>query len=274
MTAKAGPALAALLALLPIASALGEPLTLTGPLTQGGLVEGRVTPGSRVSVDGSPVRVSPDGVFLAGFGRETTKATIEISYPDGKLERRTLAVAPRKFDIQRIEGLPERLVTPPPEVQERLKAEAALVAEVRTRDDARTDFLAGFVWPVIGPISGVYGSQRILNGQPRAPHYGVDIAVPAGTPVKAPADGIVTLAGDLYLTGWTVILDHGHGLSSVFMHLSEIAVREGSRLRRGDVLGKVGATGRATAAHLHWGLNLFATRLDPQLLVPPMPKPE
>jgi murein DD-endopeptidase MepM/ murein hydrolase activator NlpD len=255
-------------------TAHADPVTFKGPITQGGLVEGHVAPGSTVAVDGVTVRVSPQGVFLAGFGRETTKATVEIAYRDGKRETRTLAVAPRKFDIQRVEGLPERMVTPPPELLERIKAENEMVAGIRKRDDARVDFLAGFAWPVTGPISGVYGSQRILNGQPRAPHYGVDIAVKSGTPVMAPADGMVTMAANLYLTGWTVILDHGHGLSSVFMHLSEIAAKDGQRLKRGDALGKVGATGRATGAHLHWGLNLFTTRLDPQLLVPPMPKPE
>jgi len=249
-----------------------DPVVFTGPLTQGGLVEGRVAPGSKVSIDGQPVRVSPEGVFLAGFGREATKATVEIALPDGKQATQVLAVAPRQFDIQRIEGLPERMVTPPPEVQERIKTEGAMVREVRKRDDARTDFLSGFAWPVVGPISGVYGSQRILNGQPRAPHYGVDIAMPTGTPVKAPAAGIVTMAADLYLTGLTVILDHGHGLSSVFMHLSAIEARPGDRLKPGDRVGLVGATGRATGPHLHWGLNLFETRLDPQLLVPPMPK--
>jgi murein DD-endopeptidase MepM/ murein hydrolase activator NlpD len=264
-------ALAAALAFAAPADA--DPVRFAGPLVQGGLVQGRVAPGSTVAVDGVPVRVSPEGVFLAGFGRDATAATVAIVHPDGSREERRLAVAARKFDIQRIDGLPERLVTPPPELQARIEAEAALVAAARRRDDPRTDFLTGFAWPVTGPISGVYGSQRILNGQPRAPHYGIDIAAPAGTPVAAPADGVVTLAADLYLTGWTLILDHGHGLSSVFMHLSEIAAREGARLRRGDVLGKVGATGRATAAHLHWGVNLFATRLDPQLLVPPMPKP-
>ncbi|MCC6471269.1 MAG: M23 family metallopeptidase [Alphaproteobacteria bacterium] len=267
-------AFAAVLLLLCAPIARADPVTFTGPLTQGGLVEGHVAPGSKVSVDGAPVRVSPEGVFLAGFGREAVKAIVEVASPDGSRETKVLAVAPRKFDIQRVDGLPERMVTPPPEVLERIKAEGAMVREVRRRDDARTDFLAGFLWPVTGPISGVYGSQRILNGQPRAPHYGVDIAVPTGTPIMAPADGMVTMIADLYLTGWTVILDHGHGLSSVFMHLSEVAAKDGQRMGRGAPIGKAGATGRATGPHLHWGLNLFETRLDPQLLAPPMPKPE
>ena len=249
-------------------------LEVAGQAVQGGLVQGRVDPGSAVMVDGRPVRVSPDGEFLIGFGREATKAALEIAYPDGKRERRDIAVAPRRFDIQRIDGLPEKMVTPPPEALERIKRENEQVAAVRRRDDARTDFRAPFQWPVLGRISGVYGSQRILNGQPRAPHYGVDIASPVDTPIRAPADGIVTLAADLYFTGWTVILDHGHGLSSVFMHMNAIAAEAGQRLRQGDMLGRLGATGRVTGPHLHWGMNWFSTRLDPALLVPPMPPAE
>jgi murein DD-endopeptidase MepM/ murein hydrolase activator NlpD len=155
---------------------------------------------------------------------------------------------------------------------ERITRERATLAALRAVDSATPNFAAGFHWPAIGRISGVYGSQRILNGEPRAPHYGVDVAGAVGTPIKAPAAGIVTLAADLYFTGWTVILDHGHGLSSVFMHLDSIAATQGQALKKGEVLGKLGATGRATGPHLHWGLNLFETRLDPQLLVPPMPE--
>lgn len=249
-----------------------ERVTFDGALVQGGLMQARVLPGSTVAVDGRPVRVSPQGIFLLGASREAKAVTLEIAYPDGKRESRQVAVAPRQFAIQRIDGLPEKMVTPPPEVQARIKAEGEMVREVRKRDDARLDFHVAFDWPVTGRISGVYGSQRILNGEPRAPHYGVDVAGPVGTPIKAPAAGIVTLAADLYFTGWTVILDHGHGLSSVFMHLDAIAAKAGQALKKGEVLGKLGATGRATGPHLHWGLNLFETRLDPQLLVPPMPE--
>jgi len=247
-------------------------VTVKGMLVQGGLVEARVPPGTTVAVDGRSARVSPEGIFLVGAGREAKTVALEIAYPDGKRESRQVAVQPRQFAIQRIDGLPEKMVTPPPEVQERVKAEGALVRAVRKRDDPRLDFHVQFAWPVKGRISGVYGSQRILNGEPRAPHYGVDIAGPTGTPIKAPAAGIVTLAADLYFTGWTVILDHGHGLSSVFMHLDSLSVKDGQALKKGEVLGKLGATGRATGPHLHWGLNLFETRLDPQLLVPPMPE--
>ncbi len=260
------------LVLLAAPASAADRVTFKGALVQGGLVEGRAPRGSAVSIDGKSARVSPEGIFLVGAGREAKTVALEIAYPDGHRESKQLSVQPRQFAIQRIDGLPEKMVTPPPEVQDRIKAEGALVREVRKRDDARLDFLVQFDWPVTGRISGVYGSQRILNGEPRAPHYGVDIAGPVGTPIKAPAAGIVTLAADLYFTGWTVILDHGHGLSSVFMHLDSVATKPGQALKKGEVLGTLGATGRATGPHLHWGLNLFETRLDPQLLVPPMPQ--
>ncbi len=267
------PAAAAALALVVAAApARAGALEFSGAFVQGGLVQGRAEPGATVALDGRPVRVSPEGVFLLGFGRDAAKATLEVTGPAGSRETRVLEIEKRKFDIQRIDGLPEAFVTPPPEVEARIKQEGELVDRARRRDDARTDFLKGFDWPVQGRVSGVYGSQRVLNGKPRAPHYGVDIAGPVGTPVLAPAPGVVTLAADLYFTGWTVILDHGHGLSSVFMHMAEATAKEGQRLAKGEQVGRLGATGRATGPHLHWGMNLFGVRLDPQLLAPPMPQ--
>ncbi len=254
--------------------ALAQDVKFTGAFVQGGLVEGGAPPGSKVSLDGKPLRVSPQGVFLLGFGRDAAKAELEIVHSSGRREMRALDIKKRKFDIQKIDGLPEAFVTPPPELETRIKEEGEAVDRVRRRDDARTDFLDGFDWPVKGRISGVYGSQRVLNGKPRAPHYGVDIAAPVDTPVLSPAPGVVTLVADLYFTGWTVILDHGHGLSSVFMHMTRATAKEGQGVARGEEIGRLGGTGRATAPHLHWGMNLFNTRLDPQLLVPPMPRPE
>ena len=235
---------------------------------------GRVTPGSKVQVDGKRVRVSEDGVFLAGFHRDAgRRSEVLVERPDGARERRILQVEQREYRIQRIDGLPPRKVTPSEADLERIRREAAMARKARERDDPRTDFLTGFIWPVEGKISGVYGSQRILNGQPRRPHFGVDIAVPTGTPVKAPAPGVVTLVHpDMFFSGGTLILDHGHGLSSSFLHLSRILVKEGDRVRRGDVIAEVGATGRVTGAHLDWRVNLFRKRLDPTLLVGPMPE--
>lgn len=264
-----------LCALLWAAPALAGPLELDGKLVQGGLVLGRAEPGARVVLDGRAVRVAADGRFVIGFGRDAPpEAVLTVTNPAGAVEERRLAIAQRSYDIQRIDGLPDAMVTPDEADLKRIAVEAERVAAARAVDSAVPYFADGFVWPALGPISGVYGSQRILNGQPRAPHYGVDIASPVDTPIRAPADGIVTLAADLYFTGWTVILDHGHGLSSVFMHMNAIAAEAGQRLRQGDMLGRLGATGRVTGPHLHWGMNWFSTRLDPALLVPPMPPAE
>ncbi len=258
-----------LLLLWPVVSLSAGKLTLDGPFVQGGLVEGRVQAGATVSFEGRAVRVSEDGVFLIGFGRNSPpKVSLTVTYADGSKQSRTLQVKQREYQIQRIDGLPSKMVTPSEKDLERIYGEIAQIKKTRSRDDARTDFLTGFIWPTVGRISGVYGSQRILNGEPRQPHFGVDVAVPTGTPVLAPADGIVSLAhSDMYYTGGTLVLDHGHGLSSSYFHLSRILVKQSQRVRQGDVIAEVGATGRVTGAHLHWSLNLFERPLDPQLLM-------
>nr|VFJ47600.1 MAG: Murein DD-endopeptidase MepM and murein hydrolase activator NlpD, contain LysM domain [Candidatus Kentron sp. FM]VFJ48731.1 MAG: Murein DD-endopeptidase MepM and murein hydrolase activator NlpD, contain LysM domain [Candidatus Kentron sp. FM]VFK07596.1 MAG: Murein DD-endopeptidase MepM and murein hydrolase activator NlpD, contain LysM domain [Candidatus Kentron sp. FM] len=249
--------------------ALAEELALTGSLIQGGLVRGHTDPAARVVFKGREVRVSPDGLFLIGFNRdESSTASLIITLPNGHRKTETLSIEQREYDIQRIDGLSPGKVSPTKQNLARIRAEAALVRKARTRDEARTDFEGGFIRPVEGRISGVYGSQRILNGQARRPHFGIDIAAPAGTPVRAPASGVVTLVhSDMFFSGGTLILDHGHGLSSSFLHLQQILVAEGDDIRQGDVIAHVGATGRVTGAHLDWRVNLFKTRLDPALLV-------
>ena len=258
---------------LGLASAFANSVTFDGVFTQGGLIQGRVPPGSTVAFDGRPVRVSSAGIFLLGFGRDAKpKAEVMIEYPDGTKEHRVFNVKRRQYDIQRIDGLPPKKVTPSAADLERIKQETELVKRARKRDDPRTDFAQGFRWPLVGRISGVYGSQRILNGKPRRPHYGVDIASPTGTPVVAPASGVATLVHpDMYFSGGTLIIDHGHGLSSAFMHLHRILVAEGERIRQGQVIAEVGATGRVTGPHLDWRMNLFEVRVDPTLIVAPMP---
>jgi murein DD-endopeptidase MepM/ murein hydrolase activator NlpD len=165
--------------------------------------------------------------------------------------------------------VPEATVNPPPDIAARIEREQAKVSAARTRDDDRDDYETAFDWPVQGRVSGVYGSQRVYNGTPKSPHSGLDVAAAKGTPVHAPAAGIVTLAEpDLYLTGGTVLLDHGHGVSSNFLHFSRIDVHVGDRVEKGQVLGLVGATGRATGPHMHWGMNWFGVRVDPQLMLP------
>jgi len=264
--------LAAFAGLLAATCATAGTLSLDGEPVQGALLIGRTDPGTAVKVDGIPVRVSDKGVFLVGFGRDAPpQARVDAVFPDGTRELREIHVAKRDYDIQRIDGLPPRKVSPSKKDLIRIRKEYALVKAARAHNDARQDFLAGFEWPLKGRISGVYGSQRILNGEPRRPHYGVDIAAPVGTIVRAPAPGIVTLAhGDMFFSGGTLIIDHGHGLSSTFMHLNAVLVKVGDRIRQGDVIAEVGATGRVTGAHLDWRMNLGGHRLDPQLLVPPM----
>ncbi|MCP3665547.1 MAG: M23 family metallopeptidase [Gammaproteobacteria bacterium] len=249
-------------------------LLLEGSLVQGGMLVGKTSPGASVMVDGEPVRVSGQGLFLVGFGRDHSgKSEIQVKLFDGSKIRRSVQVARRDYKIQRIEGLPKRKVSPKKEDLVRIRRESAQARHARERNDPRTDFSSGWIWPVEGPISGVYGSQRILNGQPRRPHFGVDIAMPVGTPVVAPADGVVTLAhSGMFFSGQTLILDHGHRLSSSFLHLSKIRVKEGQQVKRGEVIAEVGKSGRVTGAHLDWRMNLGKHRIDPQLLVPPMPK--
>jgi murein DD-endopeptidase MepM/ murein hydrolase activator NlpD len=267
-----------LMALMPLLAGLGvarraAATDIDGHLTQGGLVFGRTDAGSRVSLDADSIRVADDGRFLLGFGRDhPPQSTLTVTRGMGQQESHKLAITQRSYDIQRIDGLPQEKVEPSPEDLKRISAEQERLNAARARYTALSHAFEVFDWPAIGPISGVYGSQRILNGQPRRPHFGVDVAAPVGTPLKAPAGGIISLAdADLFFTGGTIMIDHGHGLSSIFAHMQSLSAKEGSKLAKGDVVGTLGATGRVTGPHLHWGMYLFNTPLDPQLLVPPMP---
>ncbi|CAH9017078.1 M23 family metallopeptidase [Candidatus Nitrosacidococcus sp. I8] len=251
---------------------LGWAVELKGSLTQGGLIIGHTESNAQVFLDNQPIQISENGLFLLGFGRDAKQdIVLKIILPDGTKEIKKLNIIQREYKIQRINGISESKVTPNNNHLSRIQEEAALVRKARTTNDHRTDFLTGFIWPAKGSITGVYGSQRILNGKPKTPHYGVDIAAPAGTLVKAPAAGIVTLAHpNMFLSGGTLILDHGYGLSSAFLHLQQILVKKGNRIEQGAPIAKIGTTGRVTGAHLDWRINLFQTRLDPQFLVPPM----
>jgi murein DD-endopeptidase MepM/ murein hydrolase activator NlpD len=253
-------------------------LELEGEAVQGGLIFGTVSPGSAVLLNGAEVMVSPRGEFVIGFGRdETGSSRLVVRDAAGQEESRTLKVAPREYRIERVDGLPPRTVTPDPEALERIRAEAAMVSTARARRDQRADYRQGFAWPASGRISGVYGSQRILNGEPRRPHYGLDIAAPTGSPVYAPAAGVVTLAHpDMYFSGGTLVLDHGHGLSSSFLHLSRILVEAGTTVAQGELIAEIGATGRASGPHLDWRMNWLDRRVDPERLLegrPPQTAP-
>jgi murein DD-endopeptidase MepM/ murein hydrolase activator NlpD len=244
--------------------------TLSGNVTQGALLRGRVPAGTKVSVDGKLLGLSAMGDFAFGFAYDRTKpAVLKIEAADGVIDEQTLTPASREYDVQKINGLPEKFVEPPAEVMERINREAAQIEEARNRDTDEAWFADDFDWPVKGPVTGVYGSQRILNGVPKRPHFGLDIAAGQGKPIHAPVGGIVTLAEkDLYFTGGTVILDHGRGVSTTYLHMSRLDVKVGDRLAKGDPVGAIGKTGRATGPHLCWRLNWFQERLDPAMVLP------
>ncbi len=246
-------------------------------LTQGGYAMGRVRSGSSVWLDARPVPVAPDGWFVVGFDRDAAEEiVIEVrdGGPDAAVsERQVLAIAPRSFDIERIDGLPPAKVTPrTPEQIAKIRADADKKRQARADVALASWFRGGFDWPVRGRLSGLYGSQRVLNGEPRRPHYGVDVAAPAGTPVTAPADGVITLAeSDMYFEGGLVFIDHGLGFTSALLHLQDIDVEVGRRVVRGEQVGTVGATGRATGPHLDWRISWAGRQVDPTLLAGAMP---
>jgi len=248
-------------------------IELPDHLQQGQLVIGHAARGVKIEFSGRDLHIGDDGTFVFGLDRDApTRGTLRVRYADGNIGEQIFAVTKRDYHIERVEGLPQKTVTPDPETAARIEREQARVAQARRRDDAREDFLRGFALPVAGArISGVYGSQRVDNGTPKAPHMGLDLAVPAGTPIHAPAAGLIIFAEpDLVLTGGTVLIDHGFGLSSSFLHMSRLDVKTGDVIKRGQVIGAAGMTGRATGPHVHWGFNWFDIRLDPALL----PKPK
>ncbi|WP_262927157.1 M23 family metallopeptidase [Phytohalomonas tamaricis] len=236
---------------------------------QGAMVIGRVPTGSEVEYAGRQLQVTGYGSVVFGVARDASGSSdIKVTTPDGHTQVAQVKITPREWPIERVNGVPPKTVAPPPKIAERIQREQAKVSAARRRNDNRVGFTQDFIWPVKGRISGRFGNQRVYNGTPGSAHSGMDIAAPKGTPVKAPADGVITFAGaDLYLTGGTLLLDHGFGISSNFLHLSQLNVKVGDSVRQGDVIGKVGATGRATGPHLHWGMNWFDVRIDPLLVL-------
>ena len=245
-------------------------LNLKGKPTQGGLIIAHTNDSATVKVNGKSTNISADGYFMFGFGRFDDKDIKLAIHFQGITYKATISVTTRGFPTEVINGLPASKVNPPAEVYTQIKNDNIKVAKARAFMYESEDFLQTFIWPSVGRISGVYGSRRILNGEPKRPHYGMDIANIKGTEVIAPAGGIVRLAETgMYYTGGTIIIDHGYGLSTTFMHLSQVNVKVGARISQGDKIGEIGMTGRATGPHLDWRLNLNKTRLDPQLIIAP-----
>ncbi len=239
-------------------------------LTQGSLVVGHIAPGLKLEVMGRKVRVDDNGLYVFGLGRnapsEITLTT--FSTLDGKQKNYIFPVLQRKYQEEQVFGVPQKTVTPPIDVIERIRKEAVEVRFARNKDTEILDFLSGFRMPLEGRITGVYGSRRVYNGSPGNPHYGLDIAAPVGASVYAPAPGIVELVHhDMFYSGGTLIINHGYGVSSTFIHLSEVLSSVGQKVKKGDVIAKVGATGRASGPHLDWRINWFEVRLDPELVL-------
>ncbi len=252
----------------------GADFKLSGTLQQGSLAFGTIPPGTvTLLLDGTPIPFADDGRFLIAFDRDSKpEAMLEGRTIDGTILRRTIAIASRAWQIESLPTLPKG-TEPTPEFLARRKAELDQIAAARALYSTVDGWRQGFIWPVTGRISGLFGSQRIYAGEPGAYHSGVDVARPEGTQIVAPADGIVILAASAPFTleGNLLMIDHGMGLNSAFLHLARIDVTVGQSVKQGQKLGAIGMTGRATGPHLHWSLRWLAARVDPAPVAGPMP---
>ena len=239
-----------------------------GQFLQGHFIIGFTEPSAKIIIDKKNVKVSKDGYFAFGIDRDRKFDLIITKIHEGKKEKIIKKILKREYNIQRIDGLEESKVTPPESVYKRIKEENNKIGKARAINSDLPFFKEKFIMPVDGIISGVYGSQRILNGKPKWPHYGIDIAAKQGTMIKSSGAGIVTMAeSDLYYTGGTIIMDHGHGISTIYSHLEAIMVSVGDKINKGDIIGTVGSTGRSTGPHLDFRVNWFQTRLDPMTIL-------
>jgi len=262
-----------LLCLLSAGVRAAEGVQFDGEWRQGSVIRGRVPAGAHVWLRGVELRLSAQGQFVFGLDRdEEAEVWFKVQLPGEEPQSERHAVAQRNYEIQRIDGLPPDKVEPPKWALPRIARDTQQLRAARSQNSGQSGFTQNFIWPAQGRVSGVFGSQRILNGTPKQPHNGVDVAVPEGTAVLAPADGIVSLAvKDMYYTGGTVVIDHGHGLSSVLIHLSKLWVLPGQTVRQGETVALSGMTGRATGPHLHWSMSWLGARVDPQPLAGAMP---
>lgn len=242
---------------------------LEGDFIQGGLVKGKTDNNISLKFKKRLLRKTPKGLFVIGFGRDhpqTANLSLKINQ---KWITKNINIEKRVYKTQVINGLEKKMVTPPKSFYDRIIRENKVIKEIRNLDSDIDFIFQKLNWPAKGIISGVFGSQRILNGKPKRPHYGIDIAAKKGTSVIAPIESIVRMAEkDLYYTGGTIMLDHGHGVTSVYSHLSLINVNVGDKVKKGQKIGEIGSTGRSTGPHLDWRINWFLERLDPALLVP------
>lgn len=250
------------------AYAFGKPsLEFSGEVQQGGLIVGKTEATNNVTLNGKAIKVAESGHFAFGYGRDETKPQkLIITNAQGQETVKWLTPIAREYNIQRVNGIKKSIMKPNPKAVSRAKKDSAQVRAARTTDSDLTYFATGFIPPIDGTITGVYGSQRVYNGVPKSPHFGLDYAGKKGDPVKAPASGTITLnVPDMFYSGGTMIIDHGHGISSTFLHLSDSYVKVGDKVKQGDVVAAVGSTGRSTGPHLDWRVNWFQTRLDPAL---------
>ncbi|MCL1078572.1 M23 family metallopeptidase [Parashewanella spongiae] len=243
-----------------------------GDFKQGALIRAKVTPNSKVTLNGRVLNLAPSGDFVFGFGRDAkVKHELKVVYPNGLAEIKPITLVAQKYNIQQIKGISKTIMQPDLKAIARSKKDSKQVREARHIHSTNKAVFSDFIWPLTGRISGVYGSQRVYNGKPGRPHFGVDVAAKTGTVVIAPADGVVSLAvPDMFYSGGTLIIDHGYGVSSSMLHLSKLYVKKGQRINKGDEIAEVGATGRATGPHLDWRLNWYQERLDPTTIVSDM----
>ena len=258
-----------LLLLIIFISSSAFAIDFEGKFRQGHFIIGKTEPKSKIWIDKKPVKVSSDGFFVFGIDRDRKYDVIITKMNGGKKEKIVKKIQKREYKIQKIDGLPEKKVTPPKEVYDRIKKENKIISDARSINSNLTFFKNKFIPPLEKAIiTGVYGSQRILNGKPKWPHYGIDFAAKEGTKIKAMLDGTATMVEtDLFYTGGTLIFDHGHGISTLYMHMQKIYVKKGQKVKQGEIIGTVGSTGRSTGAHLDVRLNWFGTRLDPMTVL-------